>query len=320
MKGKFGIVALLFSSITFAAPVSTPNQLSDTPIISGGGTVSGGICRAYRTDGEAVPLSGGETLVFYGGGTAVNTPTHGGGSFPSQAAGGFLSTKITNPITAFLQVRGRASGTCQDYRCYRAYYESCSCESGWYGGWSDGGWYRSDGGWYRGWDWESCSWTCRLVPYTRCDYTYACTHGSAIGLFAGNTTDKNNFIAGAGGAFGTYGGYGGFYAPANGGGWQGEGSLYIALDRRRLYPTGPRIGYVGYVNRAVPPTIYSGEWFGTDLTKLQGFNGGFGGGGASSISAWYNSRTKNYTSVGTSFTLTGGGSPGVDTPTLYVCK
>jgi hypothetical protein len=26
MKGKFGVIALLLSSITFAAPVSTPNQ------------------------------------------------------------------------------------------------------------------------------------------------------------------------------------------------------------------------------------------------------------------------------------------------------
>jgi len=42
MKGKFGVIALLLSSIVFAAPVSTPNTLNDTPIISGGGSGGGG--------------------------------------------------------------------------------------------------------------------------------------------------------------------------------------------------------------------------------------------------------------------------------------
>ena len=73
MKGKFGVAALLFSSITFAVPVSTPNQLSDTPIIAGGGSagnLSMNDCRAYQTDGTSINLSGGETLVFYGGGSA----------------------------------------------------------------------------------------------------------------------------------------------------------------------------------------------------------------------------------------------------------
>jgi hypothetical protein len=43
MKGKFGksIAALLFSSLTFAAPVSSPNTLNDTPVISGGSGTCG---------------------------------------------------------------------------------------------------------------------------------------------------------------------------------------------------------------------------------------------------------------------------------------
>ena len=45
MKGKFGVIALLLSSIVFAAPVSTPNTLNDTPIISGGGSGGSGTCR-----------------------------------------------------------------------------------------------------------------------------------------------------------------------------------------------------------------------------------------------------------------------------------
>jgi hypothetical protein len=50
MKGKFGVVALLLSSLTFAAPVSTPSTLNDTPIISGG--ISGGISEGSGTCGR----------------------------------------------------------------------------------------------------------------------------------------------------------------------------------------------------------------------------------------------------------------------------
>jgi hypothetical protein len=70
MKGKFGVMVLMFSSVALASPVSTPNDLSDTPIISGGGSgekLSMNNCRAYQTNGAAIDLSGGETLVFYGG-------------------------------------------------------------------------------------------------------------------------------------------------------------------------------------------------------------------------------------------------------------
>jgi len=117
MKGKFGIAALLLSSITFAAPVSTPNQMSDTPIISGGGKVSGGTCRAHQANGTAVLLSGGETLVFYGGGS-------GGGS-----AGGYLSTKTTYSGTAYVKTSGRDGG-CYCVRYYEGSCQEWSCLSG----------------------------------------------------------------------------------------------------------------------------------------------------------------------------------------------
>jgi len=93
MKGKFGVAALLFSSITFAVPVSTPNQLSDTPIIAGGGSAGNlrmNECRAYQTDGTSINLSGGETLVFYGGGLEKN--------------GGYLATKTTYSGTAYVKL------------------------------------------------------------------------------------------------------------------------------------------------------------------------------------------------------------------------
>jgi hypothetical protein len=297
MKGKFGIVALLVSSITFAGPVSAPNNLSDTPIISGGGTVSGGgTCRAYRTNGEAVPLSGGETLVFYGGGSSIDhwLPHNYAPRATSHVSGGFLSTKTTYSGTAYLQVRGPATGFCQDWVCWQE--ESC------WDGWCD------DFGCYSG----GCP------AYTYCNYTYGCTHGSGIGLFARNTTDKDDFIAGAGGSFGFWflqwsrNNYA-YLTPAAGGGWAGEHSLYIDVQPRKA-----KVGGV-YINP--PGTTYSGVWFGTAINIPQGFHGSrFGGGAASSISAFYNSYTKNYTSVGTSLTITGGGSPGVDTPTLYVCQ
>jgi hypothetical protein len=157
---------------------------------------------------------------------------------------------------------------------------------------------------------------CHYEPYTRCNNTYACTHGSAIGLFTRNTNQIQDFIAGAGGAFGVNMGswpyHIWFATPADGGGWQGGMSLYVEFV--------PDDGTVGYTYRLVPPTVHSGTWFGTDLTVVQGFHGGGGGGGASSISAFYNYSTKDYTSIGTSLTITGGGAPGVDTPTLYVCQ
>ncbi len=292
MKGKFGIAALIFSSIAFAAPVSTPNQMSDTPIISGRGTVSSGTCRAYQTDGTAVPLSGGETLVFYGGGTEVSPPISSGARRTSRAAGGFLSTKTTYSGTAYVQVRGRATGFCQDRVCWQEKY----C---WDGGCDDYG-----------------CWSGGCHTYTRCDYTYGCTHGSGIGLFARNTTDKNDFIAGAGGAYGSWETWWRYHVayttPAHGGGWQGEPSFYFECETNPFK--------VAIVHKTNPSTIYSGTWFGTDPNGVQGFHGGGGGGAASSISAFYNSYTKNYTSVGSSLTITGGGAPGVDTPVLYVCK
>jgi len=261
MKGKFGIVALLVSSITFAGPVSAPNNLSDTPIISGG--VGGGsTCQAYRTDSAVVPLQGGETLVFYGGGTLTTGPLSWS-YYRTTSAGGYLYTKTSYSGPAYVKIRGRATGFCSGQ---------------------------------------------------------ACGHGSGIGLFARNTTDIQDFIAGAGGGAGmvvsrwrrsTY-----YYFPAAGGGWIGEPNLFVETRGREPLA-------VSRISWDRPGNIYGGggnTWFGTFSQHVQGFYGAVVGGAASSISAWYNYYTKNYTSVGSSLTITGGGAPGVDTPTLYVCK
>jgi hypothetical protein len=268
MRRKFGIVALFVGGIALADPVSTPNQLSDTPIISGGGSVSGGNgnCQGYQVNfrynqivGEtAVNLSGGETLVFYGG----------GGGF----SGGFLSTKTTYSGAAYLKAIGKQ---------YETYY----------------------------------------------------TRGLGIGLFARNTTNKADFIAGAGG------GYSDNAYTSYGGGWKG-GVGYRVRTYQIICHYDPFM--LRYVCRngdiySYDPTgggvdVYEGRWFGTctyDPTSFwypsqcgdisNGFHSGQRSSGASSISAFYDSYTKNYTSPVTSYTITGGGFAS-NTAALYVCK
>jgi hypothetical protein len=268
MKGKFGIVALIFSSITFAAPVSTPNpNLSDTPIISGGGNVSGGVCRAYQADGTAINLSGGETLVFYGGGS-------NGGS-----AGGYLSTKTTYSGTAYLRTSGR-DGYCY---CTRYYYDSCQ--------------------------------------------EVSCLSGSAIGLFASpEDTSHNSFIAGAGAG----------HRNRHGGGWYGEegGNIYYGTwFREELIPRAIQYCYrkcsqirIGFKITWNCRTVCRVSGYGYDSGGGVGFNGGNRtvgtGGGASSISAYYNSplRIRSATNLWNTLTVVGGGNYGAGKPTLYVCQ
>jgi len=249
MKGKFGVAALLFSSITFAVPVSTPNQLSDTPIIAGGGSAGNlrmNECRAYQTDGTSINLSGGETLVFYGGGRIRN--------------GGYLSTKTTYSGPAYVKL----------------------------------------------------SKDCSLVG---CGFS---STNSAIGLFARNTDAIQDFIAGAGGA--SYEWSRGDYvtcSPASGGGWHGEPAL---CSKRTRYLFG--IDVITYTWGG--GSVHSGYWFHAYSdsyyyhTSSPGFFGSLVGGGASSISAWYNYYTKDYTSPPTSATITGGGIVGQGR--LYVCQ
>jgi len=271
MKGKFGVAALLFSSITFAVPVSTPNQLSDTPIIAGGGSagnLSMNDCRAYQTDGTSINLSGGETLVFYGGGLQKN--------------GGYLATKTTYSGTAYVKL---------SKMCTRDYYTR----------------------------------DCNVISWTN----------SAIGLFARNTDAQQDFIAGAGGD--SYRWSTGDYSwnfsssvtcsPASGGGWYGEPAL---CTETRTYT------YMTYIYPFITTitksrtytweggSVHSGYWFHAYResyyynTSSPGFFGSVGGGGASSISAWYNYYTKDYTSPPTSATITGGGIVGQGR--LYVCQ
>ncbi len=277
MKGKFGIAALIFSSITFAAPVSTPNQMSDTPIISGGGTVSSGTCKAYQTNGTAVPLSGGETLVFYGsGGGRWYYDKYGRLNSTDTSSGGYLSTKSNYSGTAYVRVK-----------------TNCNIQR--YGG--------------------------------------ECT-GSAIGLFARNTDSKNDFIAGAG-AGGTggrmegiwAGRFGAIYdaAASSGGGWLVGGMGFVCYmscgggdNCSEICQNSPVYGGNVYSPNSLWFTTwyYAWPWRGTP-----GFHGGqWEMGSASSISAFYNSYTKNYTSFATSLTISGGGFYGQNTPTLYVCQ
>jgi len=259
MKGKFGVAALIFSSVAFADPVSTPNQLSDTPIIAGGSGSSGNLsmnnCRAYQTDGAAINLSGGETLVFYGGGRYKN--------------GGYLATKSSYSGTAYVKLSKRFEFSCGDYDC---------------------GWYASN-------------------------------DNTAIGLFARNTDAQQDFIAGAGGAFNGFSYYSPFPSSritcfaASGGGWQGESTYCTQTYSSNVWPyIGDTLPYINYGG-----SVQSGIWFHPyDNYSSAGFYGNYSGGGASSISAWYNYYTKDYTSPTTSATITGGGTTGQGR--LYVCQ
>jgi hypothetical protein len=287
MKGKFGIVALLLSSIAVAAPVSTPGPLNDTPIISGGGTVSGGICRAYRTNGEAVPLSGGETLVFYGGGS-------NGGS-----AGGYLSTKITYDWIGLVRTVGRdrvgfvrpvrrdgvvfVRTVGRDGECYCVRYYKGSCVE------------------------------------------VSCLSGSGIGLFTSpNNTSWNSFIAGAGAGFGNRHG-GGWYGEGGGniyrGTWFREEVVSQAIEYCDRKCSRISIGFeINYNCRTVcHPTNYLHVSVGG--VGFHGGNNAVGsGGGASSISAFYNTSLRNATNPGNTLTVLGGGNYGAGRPTLYVCQ
>ncbi len=271
MKGKFGIAALLLSSISFAAPVSTPNMLNDTPIISGGGTVrNGSVCRAYKTDGTAVNLSGGETLVFYGGGDRKN--------------GGYLATKTTYSGTAYVKL---------SRKCGR---DRMNCTS---------------------------------------------FDGTAIGLFARNSDAQLDFIAGAGGGFAGYQRYWEGWgrrqqvdihercSAASGGGWQGEPSYCTKTTMRfshsywPYYLTEDTMSFLGTGGSSMDwsfHSYYNLRYYNSNygFYSSAGFGGSFSGGGASSISAFYNSYTKDYTSPPTSITITGGGITGQGL--LYVCQ
>jgi hypothetical protein len=278
MKGKFGVAALMFSSMTFAVPVSTPNDLSDTPIISGGGSgekLSMNNCRAYQTDGAAIDLSGGETLAFYGSGGEMDGDwlaffgirrDIGYDRQVPASFGGYLATKTTYSGTAYVKVK-------------------------------------------RGRDWG---------------YSIA---GYAIGLFARNSDQKADFIAGAGaGGHSIYNTYLGPYFDrslladrdlASGGGWAVRGQT-CERNHRYEWVCDPTEG----------ANINEGWWFSDYIRYYRreffltpGFHSGYhGSGGASSISAFYNSYTRDYTSPVNSLTIAKGGFWGLRPPALYVCQ
>ncbi len=252
------IFALLTITVSaFAAPVSEPGNVNDTPIVSnGGGATSSSQCVAYQTDGTAVNLSGGEVLVFYGGGTDYS-PNYRILSINASSTntGGYLSTKSTYSGTAYVRVLNK-----------RTYLDN----------------------------------------YMGVIFNISPT----LGLFTRNSTSQADFIAGAG----TSG------VLFNGGGWVGESF---------------RPSQINYIQTSV----YSGTWF------SNGFHGSYYfppdnsvipspfyyayrnyvgypmiTGGASSVSAFYNYYTKQYTLLPLSYTLTGGGLAGYTNPILYVCK
>jgi hypothetical protein len=157
---------------------------------------------------------------------------------------------------------------------------------------------------------------------------YSCSHlGSAIGLFAQNTDSQNDFIAGAGAGGMGYASFSNYFTTADynassGGGWQVMGFTNACRSVGDLIDCSVDLAYGG--TAACP---YSKLWFITsptlyvDFPSTPGFCGSFSFalGGASSISAWYNSYTKDYTSFGTSLTISGGGYS-TGSATIYVCQ
>jgi hypothetical protein len=153
---------------------------------------------------------------------------------------------------------------------------------------------------------------------------YVKVRGGAIGLFAKDSIRRDDFIAGAGGGGTGYYSGGNFSIrldtkAASGGGWSVSGrgtkcGTYERYDGDGLYTSTYCWDY--FVSG---PTIYNGVWF---TSSNPGFHGGdYYLGAASSISAWYNSYTKNYTSHWSSLTISGGGYYGRSySPTLYVCQ
>ncbi len=153
---------------------------------------------------------------------------------------------------------------------------------------------------------------------------YVKVRGGAIGLFARNSINRDDFIAGAGGGGTGYYSGGNFYIQvdtraASGGGWSVSGrgtrcEIYEYYDEwNGSYTSTNCQNY--FVSG---PTVYNGVWF---ASPTSGFHGGDSYlGAASSISAFYNSYTKNYTSLSTSLTISAGGFYGQTSPTLYVCQ
>jgi hypothetical protein len=280
MKGKFGVAALMLSSVALASPVSTPNDLSDTPIISGGGSgekLSMNNCRAYQTNGAAIDLSGGETLVFYGSGGDDNW----GSEAEPASFGGYLATKTTYSGTAYVKVKGG-----------REVY-------------------------IRNWG---------IVKY----YGKA---GYAIGLFARNSEQKTDFIAGAGaGGISVYAAAPDLYNSqiflsdknlVSGGGWAMSGQICMLSH----YPpvcysrTGGDISRGWWFSDRTSGCDFNPNLCNLDYYPTPGFHSGYiGTGGASSISAFYDSYTRDYTSPVNSLTISKGGFWGLRPPALYVCQ
>jgi len=311
MKGKFGIAALMFSGITFAAPVSTPNQLSDTPIIAGGGSggnLSMNNCRAYQTDGASINLSGGETLVFYGSGGDASY----NGQFPTSF-GGYLATKTTYSGTAYIKVKGGRDAVVRVYS-----YDGPSYYYYGKAGYAIGLFARNS--------------------ENKADFIAGAGAGGAgyysADLFYTNAASADRDLA-------------------SGGGWAVSGQTcgYRANDIYNIYnPYGPyptpyRWGYTSewVCLPAKGGDVSSGWWFSDYMTGTEvfcsasstdscfsrtytyyptpGFHSGYAGsGGASSISAFYNSYTRDYTSPVNSLTIAKGGFWGLRPPALYVCQ
>lgn len=260
------LAVLSAAGSSFAAPVSTPNSVSDTPIVSSTAIVNTERCQAYATAGSSVDLSTVSRVTFYGGGGYGNR-------------GGYLTTAVAQQSgTGFIQKIGGNGSYAGSYAIWKM-YRYCSF------------------------------WHCRHVWAP--SYYPRYNPGTGIGLFVGNTTRQSNFIAGTGGGGGSF--YtsstsifdnGWWIIGGDGGGWIGGGSS--------------------------PGTIYGGAWFSWNGTGGIGFYdggaygyGGYnyaGGGGASSVSAFYGIPTNGYTSPGAAVSIAAGGLPYSGTATAYVCR
>jgi hypothetical protein len=216
-----------------------------------------------------VNLSGGETLVFYGGGEYYNASVYDYNQrkyytkLNVNSIGGYLSTKSTYSGTAYVKVGSD---------CYNNSSTLCS---------------------------------------------------KAIGLFVRDSVLLSDFIAGAGAGGQTIYSYddGKTYSPYDGGGWGSESCTYRWLWFFYSQITLRQSPYAVYYNIG---QLHDNDPIDYSITEGQVFPPGFCSGfrvtgGASSISALHNIPTKQYTSLSTSFAMTGGGlAPPV--PTLYVCK
>jgi hypothetical protein len=279
--------------------VSVPNSISDTPIISSGGgaTGSGGQCQAYQTSGSLVDISGNPRVVLYGGGNRLSK-------------GGYLSAQLsTTSNKAFILTRGGGG----NYYWYGnpgaaigLFTDNTGSQSSFIAGAGGSGAYSYFYYPYYCWNYPYYCWYYYYYswyyPYYYWYYYYYSWYYPYYYWYWYYNVYSYLYL-----------GIGG-----NGGGWKGGDPSF--RDNRGS-------NNVDIYNSCSGGTVYSGGyWFNNDYYAGVGFYGGTlgycvgGGGGASSISAFYNIPTKTYTVPGSSFTISGGNDLPDSNPIAYVCR